>query len=47
MKEIAVWLEYYRKLCEDRFKALDKLLNRMKTDKKKTKKIINNQKTKK
>jgi hypothetical protein len=33
MKEIAVWLEPYRKMWEDRFDAIDDVLNEMQTKK--------------
>jgi DNA-binding transcriptional ArsR family regulator len=35
MKEIALWLEPYRKLWEDRFDAIDDLLGEMQTEKSK------------
>jgi DNA-binding transcriptional ArsR family regulator len=38
MKEIAVWLEPYRKMWEDRFEAIDELVNEMQTKKTKSKK---------
>ena len=31
MKQVAVWLEPYRKMWEDRFEAIDNLLNEMQT----------------
>ena len=38
MKEIAVWLEPYRKIWDDRFQAIDDLVNEMQTKKTKSKK---------
>ena len=38
MKEIADWLEPYRKMWEGRFDAMDDLLNEMQTKKRKSKK---------
>ena len=38
MKEIAVWLEPYRKMWDDRMDAIDGLLNEMQTKKTKRKK---------
>jgi DNA-binding transcriptional ArsR family regulator len=38
MKEIADWLEPYRKMWDDRFTAIDGLLNEMQTKKTKAKK---------
>jgi len=38
MKEIAEWLEPYRKLWEDRFTAMDDLLTEMQSKKTKSKK---------
>ncbi len=38
MKEIAVWLEPYRKMWDDRMDAIDGLLNEMQTKKTKQKK---------
>jgi hypothetical protein len=38
MKEIADWLEPYRKMWEDRLTAIDGLLNEMQTKKTKSKK---------
>ena len=38
MKEIAEWLEPYRKMWDDRFDAIDDLINEMQTGKTKSKK---------
>lgn len=45
MKEIAIWVEPYKKLWETRFDAIETLLDEMQSDKKVIKNKFNKRKT--